>query len=1187
MCSKSTLRIITLLYHLIKMYFKMRIKILFLLTILLNIVLPAYSQFGGMFDFVDDGGNEYECSWWESEEETTCDIRLKKLKTPNLTVPKTVKDLFFETSYDVTSFKGAGQDIVSLTVPPTIQSVNCYNCKNLTSVSIPGLKNIEYYAFRNCTSLKSVYAPQVSYVGEAAFKDCSVLTDINLPEVRIVSAFAFEGCSSLSTIEMPKAIGIGWQAFKSCKSLTAVSFPNVIVIDEHAFEYCEYLTNVALPSAVQIGNFTFEGCKSLTNVIIPNVEYIYSGTFKDCSALTDIILPKAKQIEYEAFLACPSLTSVYMPSVLDISTNAFKDCESLTTVYMPNAINIGKQAFRNCKSLNCIDMKNAKFINNEAFYGCESLIDAYIPNVEEIGQSAFSNCGSLKSVFLSKAKKIGNKAFDGSRLESIIVDNENPPSLVNKPFLWTIYETAELIVPWQAIEAYKNSSWGSFFHIRSLMENYAFTDFLKEGILRDEKVSGVTADGKTQLVIMTKDFDPNISFIDYSIITKINGESINDKRLTGEVGQLRNMRTDDEIGFVYTAPNGYAGPKNSNSYILDIELISKNNKHRLNARVEVWRPGVLLLHGLNSDLTCWREASSFLLGSGAYNASQVVNYSYKNSNRESFDENTHKNKVVDKGLSTLFARLLSEGILSSKYDIVGHSMGGILARKYAQEVNPDGVNRIITFNTPHSGSQFGDIFNIDNKISDLPNLPNLLSLKISTLFSHDNAIYDLGTKSQAMKVLNDPSMVSLAEGIPVHAACTAFEEMGLISNAVYQVTYGPVSLPIWMFGFSAPNKGRKLLNDILDDEQNDGVVSLKSQQGGLLIGTTASILKDDYSGILGSFSDAHHCNMTNWNKNHERLLTLLQASKDDFRFAKSFSPVNLGKSRVKMPNYKEKASTKSTVENGLEPSVKISLEKQKEDNREVTVRISSTDDVVTIGAFCVIDKDRIILNDYEAESTFSIPYDFVGTLDFIAVGYTEEGEWLTDTESLEFNTVATPTYIRIENIDPLKILCEESVELQVLAFWPDGQSTTVDADYKIIGGKDIVNIVDGVLTGVSEGECTIEATYRGMTHTITVGVQKASVVEAGVNGIMTSPNSGMTMFRRNSTLVVKLSEYYEGSLYFRAYLPDGRLISMDTVDGMFTEGEEITFNLPVCDDNFIIVTCSRDDERISVMKITN
>jgi hypothetical protein len=118
-------------------------------------------------------------------------------------------------------------------------------------------------------------------------------------------------------------------------------------------------------------------------------------------------------------------------------------------------------------------------------------------------------------------------------------------------------------------------------------------------------------------------------------------------------------------------------------------------------KVQVKRPPVLLLHGVNSNGLAMAGIKTQLLSTGFYDNYQVVNPSYPNV--ASFASNTTEIIALKKSLAN---DCLSNHLSFGKIDFIGHSMGGILSRLYLQNVDYNNdMHKIITINTPHSGSQ--------------------------------------------------------------------------------------------------------------------------------------------------------------------------------------------------------------------------------------------------------------------------------------------------------------------------------------------------------------------------------------------------------------------------------------------------------------------------------------------------
>ena len=228
-------------------------------------------------------------------------------------------------------------------------------------------------------------------------------------KVTTIGAYAFANCASLTSITTPNSVTlIGAGAFNGCSSLTSIIIPNSITeIGAFAFGGCSSLTSITLPNSVTtIGENTFFNCSSLTSIIIPNsVTTIGSSAFGGCSNLTSITIPNSvTTIGQRAFSNCNGLTSITIPSsIIEIGSQVFSDCSSLTSITIPNSVTtIGAYAFANCISLTSITIPNSvTSIGSGAFSYCSSLTSITIPNsVTTIGLTAFSYCTNLTDIMV-------------------------------------------------------------------------------------------------------------------------------------------------------------------------------------------------------------------------------------------------------------------------------------------------------------------------------------------------------------------------------------------------------------------------------------------------------------------------------------------------------------------------------------------------------------------------------------------------------------------------------------------------------------------------------------------------------------------------------------------------------------------------------------------------------------------
>ena len=326
------------------------------------------------------------------------------------------------------------------------------------------------YAFRECTSLKSVTIPDsVISIGQQTFSNCTSLSNVTIPDsVTSIGVKAFYNCNSLTKVTIPDSVtSIGNYAFQECDSLkefkgkfasednrclvvdgVLISFapaglaeytipPGVASIAKQVFYYCTLLTSITIPDSVtSIGNGAFTGCTLLTSITIPDsVTSIGKQAFSYCDSLTSVTIPDSvTSIGDSAFSRCTSLSAIYGKFasddnrclIIDGVLKAFAIGSGLTEYSIPDSvISIGDSAFFYCTSLKSITIPNGvTSIGGSAFYNCSSLTSITIPDsVTSIGFSAFSECTSLESITIpDSVTSIGNSAFNNcSSLTSITI----------------------------------------------------------------------------------------------------------------------------------------------------------------------------------------------------------------------------------------------------------------------------------------------------------------------------------------------------------------------------------------------------------------------------------------------------------------------------------------------------------------------------------------------------------------------------------------------------------------------------------------------------------------------------------------------------------------------------------------------------------------------------------------------
>lgn len=274
--------------------------------------------------------------------------------------------------------------------------------------------------------------------------------------------------------------------------------------------------------------------------------------------------------------------------------------------------------------------------------------------------------------------------------------------------------------------------------------------------------------------------------------------------------------------------------------------------------------GIVMVHGLNSSSKEFKALSSYLL-KRKYQSFQLNAINYPDS--LGFSKNM---QVIPKAIDSLLKVMEDNHVSASKVDLIGHSMGGIMSRLYVQGEGSDrkDVNRLITCNTPHSGSPVANFVRdssnnvLINRIRHMGN--KRFNLKSIIPDPNSQAVIDLQVGSDAIEKLLNGERMNYNK-VSCHAICT--------ERILPQLAFKSRFIKTFFTIFTDENSHADI---------HDGVVPMKSQRGGLDESCTSCIKKQWHSLSVA-------------NKNVEKkILELLQTDPLSKKFTTGgFKPVKL------------------------------------------------------------------------------------------------------------------------------------------------------------------------------------------------------------------------------------------------------------------------------------------------------
>jgi len=373
-------------------------------------------------------------------------------------------------------------------------------------------------------------------------------------------------------------------------------------------------------------------------------------------------------------------------------------------------------------------------------------------------------------------------------------------------------------------------------------------------------VAGIAADGVARIYLnlskINNSIGPNISSVSVVLSDLLNGNSPSklgrvkkalqttsyslEANGIQSITDVDNTPNKNNYNFWYVAPDDFCGADPNdlkNSYRFVNATFTVNYDNSLNEvfikKILIVRPPLALVHGLASSPSAWNNFTFTSPNGLKVQFLSSYNYLFKQVNAIRILPDGHfynnafgivvpsSSQPIMNTLQGVILKMRDKGYAANKVDYVGHSMGGNVIR---QTINlfPNAyyvtgnfssspyknyemgfVHKIITLNTPHNGSPWGDLVSqttpslewiVRHPLSDLY---NLLSSKLSSFihpigsYNYLTLSYDEFEASDAVKDLevNDPGINMAQTNIPSHLiAGDVFGNSSTIDPYVWNTT---------------------------------------------------------------------------------------------------------------------------------------------------------------------------------------------------------------------------------------------------------------------------------------------------------------------------------------------------------------------------------------------------------------
>lgn len=626
----------------------------------------------------------------------------------------------------------------------------------------------------------------------------------------------------------------------------------------------------------------------------------------------------------------------------------------------------------------------------------------------------------------------------------------------------------------------------------------------------------VATDGSTATLFRYS--GPNIDNIEVVVSEDLN----NDIESYGSFEALETVN--DSLNILYHHPKQFLEPNQQNKTYHIKFVNSETNEEIIKYPFKIVRPPVLMVHGIWSDgPKSFGDLFIRLLLENMYMPYQLQYGEYLND----IPNDDNEERFIWDGLEKSERISLENNLSSGKVDIIAHSNGGLLARQYIQSDNYNSdINKLITLNTPHSGSQLANLILEDNfsyvreLMSSYWNSPN--NGVINDLKIDSNFIQELNglTEQEFELIYND---------IGTHSIYTNKTVGDLVGNL-------EASIFFWL-KYEAIEYGDTILENVFDSANHDLAVSQVSQIGGC----------DNTSFVQNQAHSKSSSNLIIQNI----IIDLLNQSASDSNYFSSngFSPLQLDFSFSESLNRINSNQSDETI-SIINPIAGSEYNSGQQVIFQVEGSVGIENIVSTMGSKSIQLQNYVQEASSISNFSFTIPDEAIGRLNIVSAGFDSNGFADYDTSYIIVTTDAV-----IESIDIIQDIVfvteDGNAPITIIGNYSDGVARDITSlagiDYLFANQNATLTEV-GVIGGVNQGEDLLTVTYMGQDASVPINIiqgESLNVHNQEINGFKLYPNPSNSI------------------VYLSTQIPNGELIIYDVLGKEINKFETIPVQVDI------------------------